>query len=612
MSQASTLNPFLGILAYNMSRMTTSLDRYPYSPPDFRNYSSAPQLHKSMGALFNTTTPESHVSHEQLLHPSCDLSPGASQGFPDNLTAFDHIQGPGRTFTCHLPPPGPMPLGMFSQLPLPPPHLGLPFFCPPPPIHSHGFHPYGVHPQILPPPHLLPSRGPIQSPNRRRFRRQDREQRDHGRAKGQAIGVETHGGTGKSCSKDPDPRPSSTNPQSRSTDGTISHEGQRSRSDIASQPCSTPLTLPENRSPIYQCATTVTDNATGGPGGQSKTAGPGGNTSSGSQGTPSRTWSGGRARDFNVNHSIESSVEDERAATPNAASILKRPRTRGTGRVVSKQRSGGPPPNAPTQPASLRAMTNGSKGAPQASLPQRRPDTGMWSQSKRWVSQEAKERAAFQKLMQNLHYMGANNSPFIPQTAAALTEFRIAQAESKSRMLRKRVDDMSRRRQLEESSAEEAGSDLKPLLLGGRCPRDSLSPFFAQNSCFNKDQDSDVPPKVEWPSLAELKEEGDRRAARYGRYLPLPRLNVVASPFLQRGRGKAYNSDGSISWDKKAVKPVCRFIRPVTEEAESLCCESCELELHELHEPLRAFLKEINESDITSRCVEQREHPGIA
>lgn len=255
-----------------------------------------------------------------------------------------------------------------------------------------------------------------------------------------------------------------------------------------------------------------------------------------------------------------------------------------------------PPPNAPIAPASLRRLANATKGNPQTSLSHKPSELGSWSQSKRWISQETKERAAFQKLMHTLHYMGADKSPFLPRTPASLTEFRVAQTERKSRKLtqelRRKVE------QLNSRNREEAITGPRPKLelFAGKTLADELSPVFAVDSCFNKTLPSGGQ-RVEWPSLAELKEEGDKRAARYGRCFPLPRLNQVACRVLELENAKAYNTGGSISWEKKAVKVVPRFIRTISPEVESEPCSQLQPQIQELHRHLQALLEEIDETD---------------
>jgi hypothetical protein len=151
---------------------------------------------------------------------------------------------------------------------------------------------------------------------------------------------------------------------------------------------------------------------------------------------------------------------------------------------------------------------------------------------------------------------------------------------------------LARRKRAEAQGAPEARPKLE--LFEGKALPDGLSPIFASNTCFNKDVSCAL--QVEWPSLAELKEEGEKRAARCGRYFPLPRLNVVDSRILQLERAKAYNDDGSIHWEKKAVKHASRFIRPVSCEFELDSCPPPQLQVHELPVLLQALLDEIDET----------------
>ncbi|KAL6855276.1 hypothetical protein ACO1O0_006415 [Amphichorda felina] len=279
-----------------------------------------------------------------------------------------------------------------------------------------------------------------------------------------------------------------------------------------------------------------------------------------------------------------------------------------------------PPPNAPKGPASQRRQTNTATQAPSqassSSHGHKSPDppSGSWSQSKRWVSQEAKERAAFQKLTHSLRHMGADKSPFVPQTPAELAAFRVQQAERSSRKLsrylRRRVEQLKRRKTEEPAAGEGQGSAgggglrRKPELFGGKTPRDRFSIVFAADSCFNEILSARRAGLLaEWPSLLELKEEGDKRAARFGRYLPLPRMNMlllVESGVIRRDDRRELKADESISGESKAVKHVCRFIRPVSEEPEPELGTQPELEMQELHEPLQNLLNDIDVVDSDS------------
>ena len=175
-------------------------------------------------------------------------------------------------------------------------------------------------------------------------------------------------------------------------------------------------------------------------------------------------------------------------------------------------------------------------------------EVASWSQSKRWLSSETKERRAFQKMMLNLQFMKADQSPFIPKSPAELTKFKISLAEARQQKLAHDVsilEEKTRQKELAKASGLVLASKPKVILFNGRDMGDRLSPVFAAQNCFNKQDITEVNSRVEWPSLAELKEEGDRRT-RYGRYLPLPRINVVAFKIPEGEQEHAYKADGSI------------------------------------------------------------------
>ncbi|KAM0556813.1 hypothetical protein ACHAPJ_005873 [Fusarium lateritium] len=224
-----------------------------------------------------------------------------------------------------------------------------------------------------------------------------------------------------------------------------------------------------------------------------------------------------------------------------------------------------PPQNAPTGPASSRQLPQSFSATVKQALHITGSETGAWSQSKRWTSFVTKERQAFQKMMANLRYMGADQSPFVPQNPAELTAFKAGLAESKTKKLDREVQ-----RRLAETNARIAASaedKTKPLmeLLGGKEFEDAhLSPVFAANNCFNKEPPTEPLLLADWPSLAEFKEEGDKRAGRQGRCLPLPRLNVVAYRFSTR-LSEVFNPDKTIRWEKKVVQVGSRHLFPVTE-----------------------------------------------
>ncbi|KAI5462182.1 hypothetical protein BGZ63DRAFT_423476 [Mariannaea sp. PMI_226] len=182
---------------------------------------------------------------------------------------------------------------------------------------------------------------------------------------------------------------------------------------------------------------------------------------------------------------------------------------------------------------------------------------GSWSQSKRWISGETKERTAFQRMLMNLHYMGADKSPFVPQTPAELTAFKAEVTEIERVKL---LSEMEKMRALVRVDGKE--KEQPPVLFGGKVLWDNLSPVFAIISCFDREPATQNG-LVDWPSLAELKEEGDKRGLLSARCFPLPRLNILpANPRFEH-RDSLYNPDGSIRWNKKKVTLGFLDITPV-------------------------------------------------
>lgn len=266
-------------------------------------------------------------------------------------------------------------------------------------------------------------------------------------------------------------------------------------------------------------------------------------------------------------------------------------------------RSQSPPSNAPTGPALRRhppTMSNVTAVTPGT-------ESGAWSQSKRWVSLENKGRLTFQKMMVNLHYMGADKSPFVPQTPAELTAFRAEMAKTQRRKLAGEVVRRIAENQLKKQRM--LGSDQatlpSPQLFRGRSVGDHLSPVFAAENCFNRTLCDDDKFRVEWPCLAELKEDGDKRAAHYGRCFPLPRMNLIASQIVDQDYQEAFNPDGSIRWEKKAVKLGSRDLLPVSSDDEASLVPVVELLSHDLPALLQSLIHHINTED---NGVDTEEH----
>ncbi|KAF4449160.1 hypothetical protein F53441_7556 [Fusarium austroafricanum] len=249
---------------------------------------------------------------------------------------------------------------------------------------------------------------------------------------------------------------------------------------------------------------------------------------------------------------------------------------------------------APKGPSSLRQFPQMFSSTVKQTLNLAGSESGSWSQSRRWTSFATKERQAFQKMMANLRYMSADQSPFVPQSPVELTAFKASLAESKTRKLDEEV-----KQHLAKTNAnvyEGIVNKTEPMMrfLSGKKFEDRLSPVFAASNCFNRSRIK-PPYAAEWPSLAELKEEGDKRSSRQGRCLPLPRLGIVASRFSKE-ISEACNSNGTIRSEKKAVQVASRYICPVASEEPSIT-PAVELKPHETPVVLATLLQEIDVVD---------------
>ncbi|KAL7803376.1 hypothetical protein V8C44DRAFT_353127 [Trichoderma aethiopicum] len=220
------------------------------------------------------------------------------------------------------------------------------------------------------------------------------------------------------------------------------------------------------------------------------------------------------------------------------------------GRHPNKAASG----DSPSTMHPPRAGTNSSVRLSKKDQPSNQPshkalvEPASWSQSKRWISSETKERKAFQRMMLNLQFMKADQSPFVPKTPAELTKFKISLAEAKRQKLAQEVsvlEEKNRQKELAKAAGTMSVAQPHVPLLHGRDMEDELSPVFAVHNCFNKQDTVEVNKRVEWPSLAELKEDGDRRA-KCGRFLPLPRIKVTANQAREKEQAHAPNGDGAI------------------------------------------------------------------
>ena len=184
-----------------------------------------------------------------------------------------------------------------------------------------------------------------------------------------------------------------------------------------------------------------------------------------------------------------------------------------------------PPPDAPLEPLAMRRR-HSSNPTPKTEYNNDAPESLLWSHSKTWTSGEKKEQMTFQKTRQNLHYMGADKSPFVPQNAVEYAALKLRIAEEKSLQLSAKVDNLVARRvsKSDDTSDDKQNRAITITLLGGKNIKDGLTAVLAQHNCFNTELHGKKPIAngTVWPTIVQLKEEGDARAKGNRRRLPLP------------------------------------------------------------------------------------------
>lgn len=113
---------------------------------------------------------------------------------------------------------------------------------------------------------------------------------------------------------------------------------------------------------------------------------------------------------------------------------------------------------------------------------------------------------AYQKMRQNIHYIGADGSPFVPQTAAELAALKVTVAEERRRVIAIKVERLTMELSQKGMLSRKASTKGHPL-------------FLLKQSCFGMEDRMDG---VTWPTIAQLKEEGDWRGDGARRQLPRP------------------------------------------------------------------------------------------
>ena len=136
-----------------------------------------------------------------------------------------------------------------------------------------------------------------------------------------------------------------------------------------------------------------------------------------------------------------------------------------------------PPPNAPKGPKALR-KSHGHGSESQEMAFKGTNESGSWSQSRKWVSGETKERMAFHKMKLSLRHIQADRSPFVPQSPTALVAFRLEETKRKVEKEKQILQ-----REVERRKAKNHRTKGLQLYCGKKFA-DPYSPVLAWNHCF--------------------------------------------------------------------------------------------------------------------------------
>ncbi|PFH60531.1 hypothetical protein XA68_10811 [Ophiocordyceps unilateralis] len=194
-------------------------------------------------------------------------------------------------------------------------------------------------------------------------------------------------------------------------------------------------------------------------------------------------------------------------------------------------------------------------------------DSASWTRSRRWMSNEMKERVGFLKTMTNLRHIKAEKSPFVPQSLTELAAFKAEVAEANRRRLERAVGRRQAELQLKQGQGGAKSTEVRVgKLFRGKQFHDGKSAVFASDNCFNE-LTGPSETHNDWPSLTELKGEGNRRGESHHRRLPRPRqsLQLQSPDDMGHWQDKPLSSNSSNPAFIMAVSPPDVLPQPLAE-----------------------------------------------
>ena len=143
--------------------------------------------------------------------------------------------------------------------------------------------------------------------------------------------------------------------------------------------------------------------------------------------------------------------------------------------------------------------------------------------SKSWVAPKMAEQEKFAVVLENLTRMEfIPRSPFVPRTMNEWLAHRVALAEDTRKTEMRKLAD----KEAAYGSGPGSGRVRIGPAFGGKQFHDNRSPVLAMETIWSPwYQPTEEHPQAMWPSLEEMKEEGDERnTSGFGRFPALPRV----------------------------------------------------------------------------------------
>ena len=238
--------------------------------------------------------------------------------------------------------------------------------------------------------------------------------------------------------------------------------------------------------------------------------------------------------------------------------------------------------------------------APRAMLQQRNivHPSASWTNSKTWVSEEARKRQEFARMQERARHMGTDRAPFMPQTFEQFLLLEVREQEAKIQEMRNKIK-AKEETATEKHHGKEHGQTLQPMhqteaQAFGNDTRAGVPAILGPPNSLNPN-DLRAQYETEWPSLPQLKVEGDLRiqCGFPNRRLPAPGFNPVNSIMTHRNQGLTASNEEDFIPDQLPPAAGIRWDRTRTAAHERT--ESQEIDFDEPQLPSQSLIRRIGD-----------------